>query len=96
MFDETISSGSTFRFTGITTSPSCSPLDTTVRDIQQDEVYVLFANEPFETVDKLTEQYIDVFDITETENTFSLLYDSGEFFAQPDVIQETYPPIRVV
>lgn len=97
MFDETVGSGSTFRFTGINThQDTCSPPSTTVRDIQEDEVYILFANAPFDVVDKVADKYIDVFDITATENIFALLYDSGEFFAQQDIIQETYPPIRVV
>ena len=61
-----------------------------------DEVYILFASEPFDTVDKLTDQYIDAFDVTDTENTFSLLYDSGEFFADKDIIQTIYPAIRSV
>lgn len=96
MQDETIGSGSTFRFTGITpctgTGSGSPPIS---RDILQDEVYILFASEPFATVDKLTAQYIDVFDITETTNAFALLYDSGEFFAQKDIIQNTYPSIRI-
>jgi len=95
MFDETIGSGSTFRFTGITQDATCSPLGTS-RNIQQDEVYILFASKPFEIVDKLTTQYIDVFDVTDSENIFSLIYDSGEFFSQKNIIQETYPPIRSV
>ncbi len=89
MQDETIGSGSTFRFTAIT---DCA---TPSRSILQDEVYILFASKPFDTVDKLTEQYIDVFDITESVNPFALLYDSGEFFAQTNVIQNTYPAIRI-
>lgn len=95
MLDETIGSGSTFRFTGII-DYSGDPMDTTLRDIQQDEVYILFANEPFSVVDKLVDQYIDVFDVTDTENVFAFLYDSGEFFAQTDIIQNTYPLIRSV
>lgn len=96
MLDETVASGSTFRFTGITTNPTCSPIDITPRNITQDEVYILFASAPFDTIDKITDKYIDVFDITESENTFSLLYDSGEFFADTNIIQDTYPPIRQV
>lgn len=96
MLDETVASGSTFRFTGIVTNPTCSPIDSTPRTVAQDEVYVLFASEPFDTIDKITDKYIDVFDITELENTFSLLYDTGEFFADTTIIQDTYPPIRQV
>lgn len=96
MQDETISSGSTFNFANITPCPTGAPPAAVSRDILQDEVYILFANEPFDTVDKLTGQYIDVFDVTGNGNTFSLLYDTGEFFAQKDIIQDTYPPIRAV
>lgn len=91
MYDETIGSGSTFRFTGIN---DYNP--TGVRYIQQDEVYILFANEPFDTVDKLTDQYIDVYDVTATENAFSLIYDSGEFYAQKDIVQTIFPAIHSV
>jgi len=96
MLDETVASGSTFRFTGITTNPTCSPIDIAPRNITQDEVYILFASNPFDTIDKITDKYIDVFDITELENTFALLYDTGEFFADTTIIQEIYPPIRQV
>jgi len=101
MYDETIGSGSTFRFTGINAYSDVhqfifTQIMNVVRDIQQDEVYILFANEPFDTVDKLTNQYIDVYDVTATENTFSLVYDSGEFYARKDIIQTIYPAIRSV
>lgn len=96
MFDETIGSGSTFRFTGITTyDDTCSNLGSN-RNIEQDEVYILFASKPFEIVDKVVTKYIDVFDVTDTENIFALVYDSGEFFSQESLIQKTYPPIRSV
>ncbi len=94
--DDTVGPGSTFNYTGVTPSLSGSPPSTTSRTIQKDEVYVLFADSPFNTVDKDTLQYIDVADITSTQNTFALLYDSGEFFAQKDVIRSTYPPIRKI
>jgi len=94
MENETIGSGSTFRFTNITPCPSGSPPSAIARPISQDEVYILYASEPFATVDKLTDQYIDVFDITALDNTFSLLYNTGEFFAQKNIIQQTYPAIR--
>ncbi|VAW61818.1 hypothetical protein MNBD_GAMMA08-932 [hydrothermal vent metagenome] len=85
-------SGSTFKIENI--SHGGSPA--IIREVEQDEVYILFANAPYETVDKETLKYIDVFDINQGDNTFAFLYDNNEFFSQKSVIQTTYPPIRVV
>lgn len=93
--DETISSGSTFILTTISTDPNGSPASTH-RDIAQDEVYFLYASEPYASVDKLTDQYIDVFDVTTTENQFAFVYDTGEFLSQKTVIQTIYPLIRSI
>lgn len=100
MTDETIGSGSTFRFTGIEhralNSICTNNIWEVARPVAQDEVYILFADAPFETADKQTMQYIDVYDITETENSFAFVYDSNEFYADSDIIQKIYPPIRSV
>jgi len=92
--DETIASGSTFKFNSITTVVG-SPTNTT-RTIAQDEVYILIASDPFDNIDKITTQYIDVFDVTSSDNNFTFVYDTGEFFADKEIIQDTYPPIRSV
>ncbi len=97
IFDETISSGSTFIFNTISSDNTGSPISYgTHRAITQDEVYLLYASSPFDTVDKLTDQYIDVFDVSTTQNPFAFVYDTGEFFATPDVIRTIYPLIRSV
>ena len=91
MSDETVASGSTFTFTGID-DKQASP-----RAIAQDEVLILFAQSPFDSIDKVTTQYIDVYDvITSDNNNFAFVYDTGEFFADKEIIQEIYPPIRSV
>ena len=64
--------------------------------IPQDEVFILFADKPFDNIDKVTTQYIDVFDVAESTNNFTLVYDTGEFFAEKEIVQDTYPPIRAV
>ncbi len=95
MQDEIIGSGSTFKIVGISECGATgSPIP--VNPIGKDEVYILFANKPYDTVDKDLLQYIDVADVTDSENSFALLYDSREFFAKKSVVQSTYPPIRVV
>jgi len=94
MSDETIGSGSTFRFVDI--ADAGSPQEFTTRTIAQDEVYILIASDPFDNIDKITTQYIDVFDVDSSNNNFSLVYDTGEFFAEKEIIQDTYPPIRSV
>ena len=91
--NDVVASGSTFRFTAINEDPSGSGVD---RDIAEDEVYILFAQAPYDSVDKETDQYIDVYDVTLTQNQFALVYDTNEFYADPDIIQNVYPPIRSV
>jgi len=92
MYNETIGSGSTFRFTAIRDAS----MGAQFRDILQDEVYILYANAPYTISDKATENYIDVYDITETKNPFSFVFDSGEFYVKENVIEMTYPPIRQI
>jgi hypothetical protein len=94
MSTETIGSGSTFKFTNIATNGG-SPIGT-ARPIEQDEVLVLFASSPFDSIDKITTQYIDVYDVIASTNNFNFVYDTGEFFADTEIIQDTYPPIRSV
>jgi hypothetical protein len=93
MGDETVASGSTFKFTGID-DKQASPSVT--RAIAQDEVLILFAQSPFDSIDKVTTKYIDVYDVAVSDNNFTFVYDTGEFFADKEIIQETYPPIRSV
>lgn len=86
-----INSGSTFRFVGVDENQ-----DQTFRDIQKEEILILLASEPYELVDKQRDRFIDVTSVTPTQNRFSFVYNSGEFFAEPAIIQNTYPPIRSV
>ena len=90
-----IGNGSTFRFTGIDEDGAGSPVSTTgYRAPVKDEVLLLLASSPFTTVDKITTQIIDVSQITESVNPFSLSYDTGEFFANTSILQTIYPPVR--
>ena len=90
--NESIASGSTLKFISIRViTPAVNN-----QPIPQDEVYIVFANKPYDNIDKVTTQYIDVFDVAESSNNFTLVYDTGEFFADKEIIQDTYPPIRAV
>jgi len=89
MQDETIGSGSYFRFVSIDDGSG-------TRSIEQDEVYLIFAKEPYAKVDKLNNKYIDVFDVDLTNNQFSFIFDSNKLFAEDVIIQEIYPPIRSI
>lgn len=91
--DETIGFGSTFKYVSITI---CSSSPSINRAIEPNEVYLLLASAPYETADKLATKYVDVTDISATQNEFSLLYDANEFHIQQTVISSTYPPIRLV
>lgn len=85
-----IVSGTNFRFTSI---------DKTGNEfvsINPNEVLILLANEPFETVDKIKDRFVDVTSVTSTKNPFALAYDAGEFFANEEIIEPVYPLIRSI
>ncbi len=84
-----IDTGSTFKFVGIDPTGSGSNF----RDIQKGEVLILLASEPYGIVDKITDQYIDVADVTADNNPFGFFYNNGEFFAIPDIITNVFPAI---
>ena len=83
MHNGIVGNGSTFRFTAIDGNP-----------IAKGEMFLLLASEPFTPVDKITEQVIDVTEVTEILNPFAFAYDSGEFFADKITEQTIYPPVR--
>lgn len=86
----TIPTGSAFRFTQVV------PGSGTPQNIEKGQVLLLFADQPFGTVDKNTRQSIDVTSVTQNTNTFSLFYDSPELYARPDIVQQVFPPIRLL
>jgi len=91
MTDGTIESGSTFQFLGVDASGTDS-----FATIQQRNVLILLASDPYEAVDKIRNQYIDVTDVSEEQNPFSFYFDSGEFFAQQSIARNVYPLIQPV
>ena len=84
-----VGNGSTFRFTAIDDNNNL-----TYRPIEKGEAFLLLASDPFTAVDKITDQVIDVTDVTEDVNPFSFAYDSGEFFSTSNPLQTIYPPVR--
>ena len=80
-----IGNGSTFRFTGIDGNPP-----------NTNDVFLLLASSPFTVVDKITNNIVDITNISETVNPFTLAYDTGEFFVDPVTFQSVYPPVRSV
>lgn len=86
-----INSGSTFRFANVDWTE-----DGTFESIGAGEMFILLAASPFQVVDKLRDRFIDVTSVTPTLNPFAFVFDTGEFFADPTVIQTIYPPIRSV
>ena len=87
-----INSGSSFVFAGIDTTGTGD----NIRDIETGEVLILLASRPYATVDKIFDQYIDVTDVTDTNNQFGFFYNNGEFFADVSIIQSVFPPITNV
>jgi len=96
ILDDTIANGSNFSYTATTTNTGavCGAMIGAARPIILDEVYLLLANTPFAVVDKITDRYVDLADVTSTTNQFALIYDSGEFFVDESIIRTTFPPIR--
>lgn len=86
-----IASGSTFRYTGVDEYNT-----DTYRDIEPGEVYMLLATSPYEIVDKITTQYIDITDVTDTVNQFAFIYDDGEFVSLDNIINTLFPPMHFV
>ncbi len=84
-----IESGSTFKFRQIDTSG----VGSNWRIIQPGEVLILLATPPYDIVDKVFNQYIDVADVSDTNNQFGFYYNNGEFFALTETITSVYPPI---
>lgn len=82
--------GTTFRFTGIDPAGGAG-----IREIEEGEVLILMASEPYNTIDRIYDQIIDVTKVTAEQNTFSFYYTT-ELFAKDDVIKEIYPPIREI
>lgn len=64
--------------------------------INADDVLVLLATPPFDSVDRITSQYLDITSVLSQTNPFDLFYDSGEFYVFEDILKTTYPPIRPI
>lgn len=60
------------------------------------EVYILLASPPYDTADKITNQVIDITQITKSVNPYAMYYDSGEFYASESVLTSVFPSIRVL
>lgn len=86
-----INSGSAFNFVGVDETGGEA-----FRAIEKNEILILLASDPYQVVDKQRDRFIDVTSVTSATNPFSFYYDTGEFFAEPNVVQTTYPLIRSV
>jgi len=87
-----IGSGSTFKFTGVDSSGGTG----TPSPIATGDILVLLAGSPYQPVDKILNQYVDVTDVTSEKNPSGFYYNNGEFFVVPEVPRDVYPLIRSV
>jgi len=85
-----ITNGSTLRLTGV------DPDGSGLRPVVADEFAFLLASSPYDTVDKITTQYIDGVDVAGTANPFAFFFDTAEFFADETIIRDLHPPIRSI
>jgi hypothetical protein len=68
------------------------PEEVNFRPLEQEEVVILLANEPYESVDKNRFKYVDAFDTI--ENTTSLFYNDSVMYCLPNIIKPVHPPIQ--
>jgi hypothetical protein len=98
-----ILNGTRFRFKGfdfdgnLVNEWGVDPIDSVgMSTISSDDIIVLLSRSPFDSVDRITSEYLDITSVTTTLNPFDMFYDSGEFFAFDDILKTTYPPIRSI
>lgn len=90
MYNGVINSGSTFQFTGI------DPQDGNgFKPLERNDAFILLAQAPYETVDKLKNHVIDVSIVSDTKNKFGFYYADGEFFANAATVESVYPSISI-
>ena len=83
--------GSTFRFTGY------DPLGLEAfQVINEDDMFILLADPPFENVDTIEDRAIDVSDVTPVNNPFAFALSEAEGIADPVVVQRVFPLIRPI
>lgn len=85
MGDGTIPNGSSFYFRQVEG-----------RTIASREVIILLALSPFEDVDKIKDQIIDVSRVNISNAELSFFYQDRELFAFTTVVTSTFPPIREI
>lgn len=86
-----IGNGSTFRFVDIDVVGMAA-----FRPIERTEILLMLATSPYDTVDKVTNKFIDVSDVTATENPFGFIYDTGELYALDTIVRPLFPPIHSI
>lgn len=64
------------------------------QDINESDVILLLADDPYSPFDKNIDRYVDVTNRSSDTTSFDFLYDSGEFFVNDAIIQSIYPHIR--
>jgi len=81
--------GSTFQFTGV------DPLGiVNFQSINNNDIFILLADPPFENVDIINDEAIDVSDVTPTSNPFAFALSGTEAIADPVVVERIFPLIR--
>lgn len=89
MVDGTIPNGSSFYIDKIGVG---SPLRTFVSR----EVFILLALNPYDSIDKVTNQLIDINNINASNAELAVFYQDRELFAFTSIISSTFPPIREI
>lgn len=59
-------------------------------------MFILLSDAPYENVDRITNEAIDVTSVTSDKNRFSFFYDPPELMSESEVKQDIFPLIRVI
>jgi hypothetical protein len=81
--------GSTFQFTGVDPNGIVN-----FQPINANDMFILLADPPFENVDIIEDEAIDVADVTSTNNPFAFALSGTEAIADPVVVTRIFPLIR--
>lgn len=83
--------GSTFQFTGY------DPLGVVnFQPINEDDIFILLADPPFENVDTIDDEAIDVTSVAPDNNPFAFAISGTETIADPVVVERIFPLIRPI
>jgi hypothetical protein len=93
MANGTIPDGSSFYLSGIDDGTGNSPLP---REVSAEEIFILLALSPYEPVDKIVDNLVDLGAVDASNAQASFFHQDRELFAFETVLLSTFPPVREI